>query len=193
MRHQPHRQRGLAVVDQLALAAVVLVTATLAFLCGAWVGAVRERGHAQAAQRAMVAGAKAQATALDGGRRGLQTTLGEALANIDTHLQTEQTHAKTENTAYQRGVRAGTVRVSVPVVPATCGPTGGAAEHAGPGPEQARAQLEPAAAADLDAIAGDGDGAIRDLNACIDKYAAVKRTMDAWAETLSAAAHAQAR
>ena len=188
-----HHQHGLAVVDQVAMAAVVLVAVALAFAAGAFVGAARERGNAQAAQRAAAAGAKAQATALDAGRSGLQTTLGETLANIDTHLQTEQHHAKNESTAYQRGVRAGTVRVSVPVVPASCGPTGGAAEHAGPGPGQARAQLDQAAAADLDAIAGDGDDAIRDLNACIDKYAAVKRTMDAWAATLEAAGHAQTR
>lgn len=188
-----HHQHGLAVVDQVAMAAVVLVAVALAFAGGTWWGGLRERGNTQAAQRAAAAGAKAQATALAAGRAGLQTTLGETLASITTQLQTEQTHAQAENDAYQRGLRAGTVRVSVPVVPATCGPTGGAADHAGTGPEQARAQLEPAAAADLDAVAGDGDNAIRDLNACIDKYAAVKRTMDAWTETLKAAAHAQAR
>ena len=177
MKHQ----RGLNLLNQLVLAALVLVALALAFTLGDWQGAARER-------------ANAKTTALNAGRHGLQTTLGEELASINTQLQTEQNHAKNESDAYQRGLRAGTVRVSVPVVPASCvGPIGDAAEHAAPGAEQARADIDPAAAADLDAIAGDGDDAIRDLNACIDKYAAVKRTLDAWAATLEAANHAQAR
>lgn len=190
MKHQ----RGLNLLNQLVLAALVLVALALAFTLGDWQGAARERANAKSAQASAQAAAQARATALNAGRHGLQTTLGEALSSIDIHLQTEQNHAKNESDAYQRGLRAGTVRVSVPVVPASCvGPIGDAAEHAAPGAEQARADIDPAAAADLDAIAGDGDDAIRDLNACIDKYAAVKRTLDAWAATLEAANHAQAR
>lgn len=190
MKHQ----RGLTLLNQLLLSALVLVALALAFALGDWQGAARERANAKSAQAAAQAAGQARTTALNAGRHGLQTTLGEELASINTQLQTEQNHAKNESDAYQRGLRAGTVRVSVPVVPATCpAPAGGAAHHAAPGAEQARADIDPAAAADLDAIAGDGDDAIRDLNACIDQYAAVKRTLDAWAATLEAANHAQAR
>lgn len=190
MKHQ----HGLTLLNQLLLAALVLVALALAFTLGDWQGAARERANAKSAQAAAQAAGQARTTALNAGRHGLQTTLGEALSSIDIHLQTEQNHAKNESDAYQRGLRAGSVRVSVPVVPASCvGPIGDATEHASPGSGQARAQLEAEAAADLDAIAGDGDDAIRDLNACIDKYAAVKRTLDAWAATLEAAGHAQAR
>ncbi|MBP8150585.1 MAG: hypothetical protein KAX91_00455, partial [Xylophilus sp.] len=60
-------------------------------------------------------------------------------------------------------------------------------------PATAHAQLEPATAAALAAIPHEGDAAIRDLNTCIAQYNAVKRTMDAWTETLKDASHAQAR
>ena len=162
MKHQ----RGLTLLNQLLLSALVLVALALAFALGDWQGAARERANAKSAQAAAQAAGQARTTALNAGRHGLQTTLGEELASINTQLQTEQNHAKNESDAYQRGLRAGTVRVSVPVMPASCtGPVGDATAHAGPGLSQARAQLDPAAAADLDTIAGDGDDAIRDLNA----------------------------
>ncbi|MFS4552091.1 hypothetical protein [Comamonas resistens] len=190
MKHQ----RGLMGIDQLGIAAMVLGALALAFALGDWRGAARERANAKSAQDAAQAATKAGTIVLSAGRDGLQTNLGEALDRIDINLKTEQNHANHESDAYQRGLRAGTVRVSVPVVPGSCTvPASGAAEHAGPGSEQAKAQLDPATAADLDAIAGDGDEAIRELNACIDKYAEVKRTMDTWSATLEAAGHAQTR
>jgi prophage endopeptidase len=67
------------------------------------------------------------------------------------------------------------VRLSIPVASGHCAATANAAAAAGH-QYQARAELDPATAAAHDAIAGDGDDATRQLNACIDAYNTVRDT-----------------
>ena len=107
-------------------------------------------------------------------RRAAEASLAASAAQSIAQLTEEKTRAQNDRDALAARLRAGTVRVSVPVL--RCGPTGpgGTADPAGSGPGQARAELEPATAIALDRIAGDGDDAIRELNTCISRYAAAR-------------------
>lgn len=151
-------------------------------LCGALVGwtaqgwrkdftiAVLQR--AAALQTATAASALAQATAHV---LTLERTAGAALAQRADHLTQEQTHAKTERDRFSLDVRSGAVRLSIPVASGQCAATTDSTAAAGHR-HQARAELDPTTAAALDAIAGDGDDATRQLNACIDAYNLVRDT-----------------
>lgn len=108
----------------------------------------------------------------------LERAAGAALAQRADQLTQEQDHAKTERDRFMLDVRSGAVRMSIPIASSQCA----ASTHAGdsaaaPGDRrQARAELDPATAAALDAIAGDGDDATRQLNACIDAYNQLRDT-----------------
>lgn len=105
----------------------------------------------------------------------LERAAGAALAQRADHLTQDQTHAKTERTRFNHDVRNGAVRLSIPVASGHCAATAdtaAAASHR----NQARAELDPTTATALDAIAGEGDDAARQLNACIDAYNLVRDT-----------------
>lgn len=105
----------------------------------------------------------------------LERAAGAALAQRADHLTQEQTHAKTERDRFNADVRSGAVRLSIPVTSGQCAAPADTGPAAG-NRSQARAELDPATAAALDAIAGDGDDATRQLNACIDAYNTVRDT-----------------
>jgi prophage endopeptidase len=105
----------------------------------------------------------------------LERAAGSALAQRADQLTQEQTHAKTERDRFNADVRSGAVRLSIPVAGGQCAAIADTATAAG-NRSQARAELDPATAAALDAIAGDGDDATRQLNACIDAYNTVRDT-----------------
>ncbi|PJJ21777.1 bacteriophage Rz lysis protein [Janthinobacterium sp. 67] len=151
-------------------------------LCGAIAGwttqgwrkdaSIAELQRAAAIQTATAATELAQATARV---LTLERAAGAALALRADHLTQEQTHAKTERNRFSLDVRSGAVRLSIPVASGQCtasADTTAAAGHR----REARAELDPATAAALDAIAGDGDDATRQLNACIDAYNLVRDT-----------------
>lgn len=95
-----------------------------------------------------------------------------------THRQ-EKTHAQAEMDRLRAAVRAGTVRLSVPTTGAACpGSTTPGDAPAASRPAQARADFDPATADALVAITSDGDNAIRDLNACIDRYNTVRQSLN---------------
>lgn len=89
-------------------------------------------------------------------------------------LKKEKADAKTERDNFIAGVRNGTIRVSIPVAGSGNTDSANSAAAGGNGGEK-RAELDPAAAATLEAIAGDGDDAIRQLNTCIDTYNDIRR------------------
>ena len=105
----------------------------------------------------------------------LERAAGAALAQRADHLNQEQTHAKTERDRFNDDVRSGAVRLSIHVASGHCAAVADSTAAAGHRIE-ARAELDPATAAALDAIAGDGDEATRQLNACIDAYNLVRDT-----------------
>lgn len=101
--------------------------------------------------------------------------LAEQLATQDQRHYQEQAHAQAEIHRLHDAVRTGALRLSVPTVAGTCasapGPGGAAAASNAAAP---RAELDPTAAEALVAITADGDDAIRDLNACIQRYDTVR-------------------
>nr|WP_263635242.1 lysis system i-spanin subunit Rz [Janthinobacterium lividum] len=128
--------------------------------------------RAAATSKSTAATALAQATARV---LTLERAAGAALAQRADHLTQDQIHAKTERDRFNDDVRSGAVRLSIPVASGQCAATADSTTAAG-NRHQARAELDPATAAALDAIAGDGDDATRQLNACIDAYNLVRDT-----------------
>jgi len=128
--------------------------------------------QAAATNKSTAASALAQATARV---LTLERAAGAALALRADHLTQEQTHAKTERDRFNADVRSGAVRLSIPVASGQCAATADPTAAAGH-QHETRAELDTATAAALDAIAGDGDVATRQLNACIDAYNLVRDT-----------------
>lgn len=95
---------------------------------------------------------------------------------IDQH-QEEKANAQQAILSLGSDLRSGAIRLHVRTAsaPAASDSTHGAT--AGPG--QAHAELDPADAAALLDLTAQGDDAIRDLNACIDRYNAVQKTVNA--------------
>jgi hypothetical protein len=156
------------------LAAVLLCGAIAGWTAQGW----RKDASIAALQRAAATSKTNAATALAQATARvltLERAAGAVLAQRADHLTQEQTHAKTERDRFNDDVRSGAVRLSIPVASGQCAATANPAAAAGHW-HQARAELDPATAAALDAIAGDGDDAIRQLNACIDAYNLVRDT-----------------
>ena len=156
------------------LAAVLLCGAIAGWMAQGWRkdASIAELQRAAAIQTSTAATALAQATARV---LTLERAAGAALAQRADHLTLEQTHAKTERNHFNADVRSGAVRLSIPVAGDHCAATADTTAAAG-NRHQARAELDPATAAALDAIVGDGDDATRQLNACIDAYNLVRDT-----------------
>lgn len=134
--------------------------------------AIAELRRQAATSKTTAATALAQATARV---LTLERAAGAALAQRADQLTQEQTHAKTDRDRFNADLRSGAVRLSIPIASGQCAATADSTAAAGH-QHQARAELDPATAAALDAIAGDGDDATRQLNACIDAYNTVRDT-----------------
>lgn len=137
--------------------------------------AIAELQRAAATSAATAATALVQAT---GRVLTLERAAGAALVQRADKLQQDQDHAKTERDRFNADVRNGAVRVSIPVAGGQCAAVTDSVHTTAAGGDwrQARAELDPATAAALDAIAGDGDDVTRQLNACIDAYNTVRDT-----------------
>lgn len=112
--------------------------------------------------------ARAKTVALEQERR--MTT---NLAAIADQYQQELHDEKTKHDKFVADVRAGAVRLSVPVTACHASTSANPAAESGDRAET-RAELTPEAGIALAAIAADGDDAIRQLNACIDSYQAIR-------------------
>ena len=107
----------------------------------------------------------------------------DAIQAITDKLTTERDTARHEKDLYIAGVRSGAIRLSVPVIAAVPAGPGCADSAAAGGPgQEARAQLTPAAAEFLDDIASEGDDAIRQSNALIDAYNALREKLNVQAQ-----------
>ena len=156
------------------LAAVLLCGTIAGWTAQGWRkdAAIAELQWEASSNKTTAATALAQATARV---LTLERAAGAALAQRADHLTQEQIHAKTERDRFNADVRSGAVRLSIPVAGGQCAAVTDTATAAGHRVET-RAELDPATAAALDAIAGDGDDATRQLNACIDAYNLVRDT-----------------
>lgn len=181
-----HHQRGL-LGSQFLLSGVLLLAL---FLAAFYMGVLYEGRSAAKAQQTALQDQQRKADEAadklraerDATERGLRTQIADQKAQLETIQGT----ANAAHQTHVAGVRAGTVRVRVPIVPAvpaSCGPAPrGPAQGGAAGPETAYAQLDPTAAADLAGIAHDGDQGIRELNHCIDRYELMRKAMDRWTE-----------
>ena len=172
----------------------LLALCTACFFSGAAWKTQQHTQQAQAQQKAHARALQALSSKLEQSRANLQSTLDQQTTTLQATNAKEQAQANAHHHTLDTGLRTGAIGLRVPIVPASCIPTAvPAASHTSAQPATAHAQLEPATAAALAALPHEGDAAIRDLNTCIAQYNAVKRTMDAWTETLKDASHAQAR
>ncbi|MGB6053742.1 MAG: lysis system i-spanin subunit Rz [Burkholderiaceae bacterium] len=156
----------------LALAAA----GTLTFCSGDRYG--YQRAGVEQQQRDAIASAAAaeQRAQQAEGEREKERLMARSLAAINDQHHQELKHVETQRANFIDGVRSGTIRLSIPVaacLPATGAAGGNPAAVAGDR-HQARAELAPETGLDLAAIADDGDDSIRQLNACIDAYNAVR-------------------
>jgi len=87
----------------------------------------------------------------------------------------ERDNAKADRDHFIAGVRSGAIRLSVPVVSRGADASSADAGTIAGSRNETRAELDPEAAEFLDAIVGEGDDAIRQLNACIDTYNNVRK------------------
>ena len=160
-----------------ALAVGLLAGALLGWTVQGW---RKDAALADMRSTATTAQATAAAALVQASGRVLQLERAAAssLTARTEQLNEENHHAQTDRDRFMADVRSGAIRLSIPV--ATHCPDTGAhtADSAAAGGDrhQARAELEPEAAADLDAIASDGDDATRQLNACIDAYNLIRNT-----------------
>ena len=179
------------IADALLYIIIIVLAATAGMQYQAHRHAQADKAELQDLQRR----AAANAAWLRSERKASEERLNQHIAKLYTQLSQAQGKANEDHQAHVAGLRAGTVSVRVPIVPASCTsdsvrPAGNAAAAAA----ATHAQLDPAAAADLAAIPHEGDAAIRERNACIAQYNAVKEQMDEWRSTLlhMEAGHAQA-
>ena len=119
---------------------------------------------------AQIAKDKAEATAT---ARENEKLMSRSLAAISTNHQKEIQDEKDKRDKFISDVRTGAVRLSIPVKACSARSSRDTATGPGNSPET-RAELTPEAGTALAAIAADGDDAIRQLNACIDSYQAIR-------------------
>jgi prophage endopeptidase len=106
-----------------------------------------------------------------------QREQGAAKAQQDraNKLIKERDDAKADRDHFIAGVRSGAIRLSIPVVSRSADASRADAGTVAGNRVETRAELDPEAAQFLDAIASEGDDAIRQLNACIDTYNDVRK------------------
>lgn len=112
--------------------------------------------------------------------RRTERALRGQLDIANAHHQQELARRERSTIDLAARLRAGAVRVSVPV--AACEPTR-ADSAAGPAAATPRAELAPETSIALDRIAADGDAAILDLNACLAAYEAARAAVAATGAT----------
>ena len=112
--------------------------------------------------------------------RKKETQLRAEVTARSAKLAEEKRRAKIREDRLVADIRSGTQRMSIAArCPAPAGQTGAdTATAAGSGPEGARAELDSTTAATLVAIAADGDNAIRERNACIQQYNAIREALN---------------
>ncbi len=138
----------------------------LVLLAGAWWHGCRTgAAEVQAERDADQARMTAQLLAQEQAARAAEQQHAQALATIDAQYQENERHARLENNRLRTQLRAGTVRLSVPVVAGSCNlPADDSA--AGSRNTAPRAELSSEAADDLVALADDADAVVRQLTAC---------------------------
>ncbi|MDH0866447.1 lysis system i-spanin subunit Rz [Mitsuaria sp. GD03876] len=182
-------------MNRFADGALVLLAIAAAFwlgsLQGRALGGADQQLAAEQRERDVSAQHAAALRAADTRLRRVEADLRTSSSTATDALKRALHDEKTQHDRLVAELRAGAVRLSVPIVA-----TGGAAciadaarsaGTAGGDRNETRAELAPAAAEDLAAIATDGNAAIVQLNACIDRYNEVRQRLNALREEMARA------
>lgn len=148
------------------LARLVLPLVVLAALYG-----VDQRAEQRGRQAAQL---EQQGAALDQLHQAIRNSgqLAGVLGQFIEQHQQEKASAKTAIDRLGADLLSGALRLHVRAAPSIQPAPG--PDSAASGPGQAGSELDPADAAALLGFTAEGDDAIRDLNSCIDRYAAVQ-------------------
>jgi hypothetical protein len=112
--------------------------------------------------------------------RAKETMLLATAVALSDKLNLEKSRAQEAQNRLVADIRRGAQRMSIAAkcpAPAGQAPTDPATASAA-GPDAPRAELDATAAADLVAIAADGDNAIRERNACVEQYNRVREALN---------------
>jgi len=141
----------------------------------------RQLADLRATHAAEVAAAARDARGWSDLYREFERNAGLARDNIMAQARKEADDEKIAAAAALAEYRAGTRRLSLAIRNHQAGSTGDVPTDArtASGPGQARAELDPETGGALYAIAVDGNAGIRDANACIDIYNAVRAEVGA--------------
>lgn len=140
--------------------------AVFALLAGIWLhGHSRGAAGVQAEWDADRAQLNTKLLAQERSARAAEQQHAQALATIDAKYHEDERNAQLETDRLRAQLRASTVRLSVPVVSGSCSLSATGA-GAGGSDGAARADIQPAVADDLVALAADADTAVRQLSAC---------------------------
>ena len=123
------------------------------------------KGYSEAEAEQQIEVAKLNSVA-----REVEHVMTGKVNDLSSKLQEANDHAKIEIIKRDTAIADGTLRLSVPTRSVCPTPDSPASTNN----TEARAELEPAFAQSLIAIADEGDNAIRQLNACIDAYNAIR-------------------
>jgi hypothetical protein len=180
-----------SLVNGALLLLVVLLAFWLGTLQGRALGGAEQQLVAEQRERDVSAQHAAALQAAGARFRRVEADLRTSSTTATDALKRALHDEKTQHDRLVAELGAGTVRLSVPVVAApgsACGayPAGDPAA-AGGDRHETRAELAPAAAEDLAAIATDGNAGIVQLNACIDRYNDIRQRMNALREEMASA------
>lgn len=169
---------------RLAAIASVVVAIVAWLAVSAWHSAMGDAfaaGELAEQQRAERARAQANATFAR-----IARSLRGQVDTLTLTLQQEKARREALSSQFADRLRAGAVRVSVPV--AACHPAEPAGDPSA-GHPAARAELAPETALALDRIAGDGDAAILELNTCLIAHAQARAAVEQASAALQATQH----
>ena len=153
-------------LTKIALAALLLIL-------GVFVGWAQTSAHYKAKEFNAYSDSQVALSAATASVAIKELELQQAVLTKSDQLLTEQKNADNQITTLRTAVRTGAVRLSILAnrdPAATCQDSRTAVELG----DQARSELMPQTAEDLISIAADGDAAVRQLNAVIDAYAAIR-------------------
>lgn len=190
-------QRGGLTLELVLVIGLVICMA-------AAMGVVAKRADSRGYNRAKAEAAKVETARKEADDEERKRQDGEAKASaqrlrdeadqLTTQLKEAKDHAKTLQTERDSALRAGTQRMSIRA--AKCVPAAvsadGTAKPGAAGPEEARADLIAEDATEILAITDDGDDAIRDLNACIDRYNGADAEIERYKARLKGLPHVEA-
>ena len=178
-------------VDGALVLLLIAAAYILGSLHGQALGSAEQQLAAEKRERSVSAQHEAALHAADDRHRLAEAELRASSSTATDALKRALHDEKTQYDRLVAELRAGAVRLSVPIVstgsaPCVAAPAGGTRAAAGDG-DEARAELAPAAAEDLAAIASDGDAAILQLNAVIDRYNEIHQRLNALREEMARA------